>query len=117
MRVKRINCYIAAWDEYASGAALWMACRQSVYAKTRGRMPLLARIIGTAIVWPAAAAWLVGHYLLFGTWPHWVYCTQLYGDCMEYVPFSEKRARAFPPILFNGERRRMGDRRQGGRRR
>jgi hypothetical protein len=112
----KINCYIAAWQAYSNGSALWMACRQSLYAKTKGKMPLASRLLGLAILWPATAIWLIGHFLLFGTWPHWVYCTQLYGDCMEYVPFEQKSVHMLPPILFKGERRRMGDRRKGDRR-
>lgn len=114
--MKRINCYIAAWEAYSQGAALWIACKQSVYAKTKGKAPLASRLLGTLIIWPAVAFWLLGHFLLFGTWPHFVYCKQLYGDCMEYVPFGDKVTHMIPPIFFKGERRRMGDRRQGDRR-
>ncbi|MCF7995418.1 MAG: hypothetical protein K9L88_11320 [Chromatiaceae bacterium] len=110
------NCYISAWRAYRNGEAVWMACRQSRFALLQGKMPLIARILGTMIVWPATALWVLGHFLIFGTWPHWIYCMRLHGDCMEYVPFASKSAHAFPPILFAGERRSAGDRRKADRR-
>ena len=108
----RINCYIAAWNAYADDAALWMACRKSHWNMTKPFL-LPVRLLGTVIVWTGAGVWLIGHFLRFSTWPHWIYCTRIEGgECMEYVPFGDKFKHVFPPVFFEGERRRVTDRRQ-----
>ncbi len=73
IRSPKINCYIAAWRHYASGQATWMACRMSHFAQPV-RFPAVVRAMGTLIVWPASALWLLGHFLRFANWPHWVWC-------------------------------------------
>ena len=101
MPTQRSNCYIQAWRAYATGDAVWMACRQSRYSKMFGRMPLVARLLGAMLLWASTGVWLAGHYLRFGTWPHWIYCRDIDGDCMEAVPASGgKFDRLFPPALF-----------------
>ena len=102
--MKRLNCYFAAWKAYADDSALWMACRKSQWNEGKPFI-LPIRLLGTFIVWLGAVIWLIGHFLKFSTWPHWIYCTRLKGDCMEYVPFENKTKRSFPPLLFEGERR------------
>jgi len=103
------NCYISAWRAYRSGDAVWMACRQSRFALLQGKMPLIARILGTLIAWPATGIWLLGHFLIFGTWPHWIFCARIDGDCMEAVPEeAEKSDRRFPPLLFKTRTQKVG---------
>lgn len=102
------NCYIQAWRAYASGDAVWMACRKSKWS----RFPTIAaplRWIGTILVWSATGIWLAGHFLRFGTWPHWVFCNRLGGDCREYMPVEAKSAKAFPPLMFKGQTQDVND--------
>lgn len=74
------------------------------------------RWLGVLIIWPAATLWLIGYFLQFGTWPHWASCEALGDDCWEYVPRTAKTPHFIPPILFEGDRRRLQDRRRGPRR-
>ena len=76
----------------------------------QGKMPLIARLLGTAIVWPSTALWLLGHFMIFGTWPHWVFCERIDGDCLEAVPAEGvKSDHRFPPLLFKMRTRTLGD--------
>lgn len=109
MGAKKTNCLIHAWREYASGDAVWLAMRLSNYSKLKGRMPIAAKIVGTIILYAAGAIWLVGHYLRFGTWPHFIHCRGIRGDCIEVAPKGDKSARLSPPVLFQAETRRHGD--------
>ena len=106
----KINCFIAAWNSYLEGESKWMACTKSQWSKLK-RPPSYIRILGALIVWTASFFWLIGHFLIFGTWPHWVYCNSLGDDCMEYVPLEKKSKHFIPPILFVGERRKTKGRR------
>ena len=112
------NCYLEAWRAYASGGAVWMACRKSKWNKF-GIFAAPVNWVGTGLLWTSTVIWLLGHFLRFGTWPHWIFCTDIIGDCKEYVPQEGKTKHAFPPMFFSGERRKFGDRRDcktGGRR-
>lgn len=104
------NCYISAWKAYRNGDAVWMDCRQSKFARLQGKMPWLARALGSALMWTATGFWLIGHMLIFGTWPHWIFCDRLEGDCMEAVPDEgEKSDHLFPPLLFKTRTQRPRD--------
>lgn len=101
-----MNCYIAAWRAYSSGEAVWMSCRKTYRARF-GIPPRIVRAVGTLIIWPATALWLLGHMLKFGNWPHWVYCQTLSDDCKEYTPENDDKAFSLPPILFAGKTRKV----------
>ena len=104
------NCYIAAWRAYVSNQAVWMACRQSQYSIFHNRMILPLRLIGTILLWLATGVWLLGHYLRFGTWPHWIYCQSIDGDCFEGVPIeADKKKTLYPPPFFNYKNQRYKD--------
>lgn len=102
-----LNCYIVAWRKYASGEAQWMACKKSEFSKFLDKPWAVVRAVGDLTVWTASAFWLLGHFMRFGTWPHWIYCTEINGECSEYYPLEEKHERAIPPIIYRGEERRM----------
>lgn len=108
------NCNAHAWRAYSSGASVWMACRKSPYSKMTGRMPLAIRLIGTGLLWGSTVLWVLGHYLRFGTWAHWVFCEDLVGDCREGVPSRRDRSQHWiPPFLYESvERRYRGFRKQ-----
>ena len=116
--IKRSNCYITAWKAYASGDAVWMACRKSWWSKLDQlyRRPflrpafVLIAAIGTILLWSATAVWLMGPMLRFGTWPHWVFCKRINSDCLEAVPAeSEKEPHFLPPVIFKAKVRKVNE--------
>jgi hypothetical protein len=102
-----MNCYVVAWKKYTSDDARWMACRKSEYSRFLGRPWWGIRAIGEAVVWAASGFWLLGHFMRFGTWPHWIYCAEINGVCSEYTPIEDKTTHAIPPMFYRGEERRM----------